>query len=115
MAVRDMREEDLPEVYAIEAASFGLPWTHEMLRDELGHRFGWREVVLDGEGRAAGFVIARRFPFEWHLLDLAVAPRRRRQGLARRLVTRLLRAADAAGEAGALGGAPRQRRGGGPL
>lgn len=94
---RDMRAEDLAAVVSIEAASFNLPWTEEMFREELSHDLGWREVAVDPRGDVIGFVIGRRYPDVWHLMDLAVAPAHRRRGVGGSLLDRFLRAADAAG------------------
>jgi len=96
-AVREMRPGDLRQVAAIEAASFDRPWDRELIADELGQDLSWRQVAVDPGSGVVGFLIGRRYADEWHLLDLAVAPARRRQGVARRLLDRFLEAADAAG------------------
>jgi len=92
-----MRAEDLAAVVSIEAASFNLPWTEEMFREELSHDLSWREVAVEPGGEVIGFIIGRRYPDVWHLMDLAVAPAHRRRGAGGRLLARFLRAADAAG------------------
>ena len=45
--VRNMRVGDVPAVVAIEQASFTLPWTQQMIRDELDQPLGWSVVVLE--------------------------------------------------------------------
>ena len=88
-----MRAEDIAGMAAIETASFASPWTLEMLRDELAQELGWREVTVEAGGKVVGFLIGRRYPDVWHLLDLAVEPVHRRQGVAAGLLTSFLAAA----------------------
>jgi N6-L-threonylcarbamoyladenine synthase len=96
---REMRVEDLEAVTAIENQCFAHPWTRGMLADELYQELGWREVAVDGSGSIVGFSIGRRYPDEWHLMDLAVSPPSRRRGVAGGLLERLVRAAETEGKA----------------
>lgn len=95
--IREMVEDDLPAVVAIEAASFRSPWAREMLGDELGQLLGWRTVAIDPEAGVVGFLVGRRYPDVWHVLDLVVTPDRRRLGVGGVLLGGLLAASDAAG------------------
>jgi N6-L-threonylcarbamoyladenine synthase len=96
---RPMGTDDLPALVAIERTSFSSPWTPEMLGGELGIRFGWSTVAVDPLEGVVGFLIGRRYPDMWHLMDLAVAVPQRRRGVAGLLVDEFLAAADAAGQA----------------
>lgn len=89
-ALRDMLESDLPDVLGIERASFPVPWTAQMFRDEFGHSRSWRRVVEDDDGTAVGFLLARFYGDEWHIMDLVVAFRERRRGLGGLLLDDLL-------------------------
>ena len=93
---RDMGVDDLATVASIEAVSFDRPWTQEMFRDELGQGLSWSEVAVEPGGTVVGFLIGRRHPDAWHLMDLAVSPAHRRRGVAGGLLRRFLEAADAA-------------------
>jgi N6-L-threonylcarbamoyladenine synthase len=93
---RALRAGDLVEVVSIERASFANPWTSEMLAGELGGEFGWSTVAVSSSEAVLGFLIGRRYPDMWHLMDLAVAVAARRQGVGRSLVEEFLVAADAA-------------------
>ena len=95
--LRDMRAGDLQAVVSIEDASFSLPWTEEMFREELAQDMSWRQVAVDEAGTVIGFAVGRRYPDVWHLMDLAVAPARRGRGVGRRLLSCFLEAADAVG------------------
>jgi len=94
-----MRADDLPAVMAIEAGSFTLPWSGDMLADELYQELGWARVAVDRAGEIVGFLLGRRYPDAWHVVDLAVTPGRRRQGVAKSLLTGFLAAAKERGRA----------------
>jgi N6-L-threonylcarbamoyladenine synthase len=97
LIMREMVANDLHAVGAIEAASFRSPWTREMLTDELAQDLGWRIVAVDPAGGVVGFILGRRYPDAWHVIDLAVAPERRRQGVGATLLADFLKAADLSG------------------
>lgn len=99
LLVRGMTADDLPAVAAIEAASFRSPWSEGMLRDELHQDLGWREVAVDADGEVTGFLLGRRYPDAWHIVDLAVAPAKRGRGTGGRLLDGFLNAAEKAGTA----------------
>jgi ribosomal-protein-alanine N-acetyltransferase len=87
--LRDMKPEDLPEVLAIERASFPSPWTKGMFEAELGHPFSWHRVAMADAGPVA-FLIARFYGEVWHIMDLAVAPAQHRRGLGGMLLDEFL-------------------------
>jgi [ribosomal protein S18]-alanine N-acetyltransferase len=77
---------DLPEVEAIQQASpEAAQWR---VADYLEHDF---LVAEDAGGRVAGFLVARRLaPGEGEILNVAVNPRARRNGIGRHLVAAYL-------------------------
>ncbi|MBN1320991.1 MAG: tRNA (adenosine(37)-N6)-threonylcarbamoyltransferase complex transferase subunit TsaD [Thermoleophilia bacterium] len=95
--IREMDASDLPSVIAIENASFPSPWSREMLAGEVGQRLGWSKVAVEPGAGIVGFIVGRRYPDVWHVMDLAVAPGRRRRGVGGRLLAGFLEAADLAG------------------
>jgi len=95
--VREMNAGDLPAVAAIEAASFRSPWTYGMLQAELEQDLGWRMVAVDADGRVEGFLLGRRYPDAWHIMDLAVAPLSRWRGIGGLLLDDFVAAARTAG------------------
>ena len=83
--------EDLDGLVAVEAASFLNPWTREMYLAELenpgvSHLF----VAKDPSGRVVGFCGFWQVLDELHINNLAVLPEFRRQGIASRILRRVL-------------------------
>ncbi|MBN1631236.1 MAG: ribosomal protein S18-alanine N-acetyltransferase, partial [Thermoleophilia bacterium] len=95
MIIRNMHAADVPAVLAIEQTSFSLPWTRQMIRDELAQTLGWCVVAVDDEAGVVGYLLGRRYPDVWHLMDVAVACDRRRRGIGARLVGGFVAAAEA--------------------
>lgn len=93
-ALRRMVAADLDEVDALQQSSFSNPWSLELLQKELANE--WSTVLLaeeTAEGaarRILGFVIFWLVHDEVHILNVAVAPARRREGLARTLLAECL-------------------------
>jgi ribosomal-protein-alanine N-acetyltransferase len=84
-----MKQEDLPEILAIEAASFMTPWTKGMFIDELRMPHARCLVVKSqqpGKTRIAAYIIFWLVADEVHLHNLAVHSEFRRQGLASSLM-----------------------------
>ncbi|HEX5763577.1 MAG TPA: ribosomal protein S18-alanine N-acetyltransferase [Solirubrobacterales bacterium] len=88
-AVRRLAYSDLPAVVSIERRSFPAPWSLAMFVLELSKPSG---ICLAAtlEDDLAGYLICSRYDRVWHLMNVAVAPDRRRQGIATRLISRLL-------------------------
>ncbi|HEX9113003.1 MAG TPA: ribosomal protein S18-alanine N-acetyltransferase [Nitrospirota bacterium] len=84
-----MRKEDIDQVLAIEQASFSMPWSRNLFLSEFRNpRVSSLMVSLaDGPVRkVSGFIVFWSVEDEMHILNLAVAPEYRRQGIARKLV-----------------------------
>lgn len=97
-ALRPMTASDLDAVLAIERASFAGPWSEAMLEDELGRPDRcWQVAIADGA--VVGFGGTMLVGDECHLMDIAVDPAWRREGVARALLWALASGADAAGAA----------------
>jgi ribosomal-protein-alanine N-acetyltransferase len=96
LAIRGMREADLPAVFQNEQAAYTHPWTLGILRDCL--RVGYQCQVVEQDGALLGHAVLSAAAGEAHLLNLSVAPAHQHQGIGRRLLRRMLRLA---GEKGA--------------
>ena len=84
--IEPMRYEDLPEVMALEQASFTSPWNEQFFLDELERDFSYIFTARLEDKSLAGFICFWVLFEEMHILNLAVAGKQRRKGIARELV-----------------------------
>ena len=86
---------DLPEMMAIERASFPLPWTEGMILTELfDNPFSLSYVAMAGAaGRLVGYIFMRVVVDQLHLLNIAVHPAWRGRGIGESLLLRAIRTA----------------------
>src|SRR3954470_11188514 len=94
-AIRRLAYSDLPAVISIERRSFPTPWSLAMFVLELSKPSGICLAATDGD-ELLGYLICSRYDQVWHLMNVAVAPERRRGGVAGRLLRQLI--AEARGE-----------------
>jgi ribosomal-protein-alanine N-acetyltransferase len=101
---------DLDQMLAIEQVSYPNPWSRQMFSEELDNRLCHIFVCREerGEGQAVlGYICFWLFLGEMHLLNIAVHPLVRREGVGRRLLAYTL---DYAGGRGAKVGFLEVRR-----
>jgi ribosomal-protein-alanine N-acetyltransferase len=85
--IRGMTERDLDEVLAIERGSFPTPWSKGLFSKELSIPFARSFVAQEKEsGRIVGYLCFWLAGLETHILNLAVHPRRRGEGIGTRLL-----------------------------
>ena len=87
--IRRLTYADLPQVIAIERRAFPTPWSLAMFVLELSKPSGICLAAML-EGRLTAYLICSRYDRVWHIMNVAVDPEHRRQGLATALLTRLL-------------------------
>ncbi|MEM9462369.1 MAG: ribosomal protein S18-alanine N-acetyltransferase [Myxococcota bacterium] len=87
---------DLPAIAALDADSFGNPWSLEVYRQELVRPFA-RLWVAEADGRLEGSSCIWILGDEAHLLRIATDAQRRRRGLGRAMLGRILAHASATG------------------
>src|SRR5947209_1298328 len=98
LEIRRLTYADLPAVLALERRAFPTPWSLAMFVLELSKPSGICLAAMRDE-RLAGYLICSRYERVWHIMNVAVDPDHRRQGLATALLNRLLeRVADGGGE-----------------
>ena len=90
VAIEPMSVADLPRVLAIERMSFSSPWTESNFRHEIEDNPLALNLVARLDGTVAAFACAYVVADELMINDLAVDSSRRRQGLAKALLGRLL-------------------------
>ena len=87
--IRWMIRRDMPEVLAIEHASFEFPWCEEEFLRVLRQRNCIGMVAEYGE-RVVGFMIYELHKNKLQVLDFAAHPEFRRQGVGRQMVAKLV-------------------------
>jgi ribosomal-protein-alanine N-acetyltransferase len=87
--IRWMIRRDMPEVLAIEHASFEFPWCEEEFLRVLRQRNCIGMVAEYGE-RVVGFMIYELHKNKLHVLDFASHPEFRRQGVGRQMLAKLV-------------------------
>jgi ribosomal-protein-alanine N-acetyltransferase len=83
-----MRAPDIGEVAAIERVSFDNPWTAEMFAQEIQNEFSI-PLVFHLDGKLAGYLCCWEVVDEAQLLNIAVHPQFRRQGVGETMMRRL--------------------------
>ena len=77
-----MNGDHLDEVAELERVCFPDPWSRNMLKEELENDLAAFLVALDGEGAVAGYAGLQVVLNEGYILNVAVRPDCRRQGVA---------------------------------
>ena len=90
-----MHASQVEEVMEIERRAYEVPWTEGIFRDCLKSGYSmW--VVHERGGPLVAYAVMTMAVGEAHILNVAVDPQRRRQGLGRFTLTHLLMVARAA-------------------
>jgi len=88
--LRRLELRDLNEIEEIERGSYPTPWSRSMFASELAKPSSLCLGAFDPEsGRLVGYLVISRYVDAWHVMNVAVAPARRRQGIASLLLERL--------------------------
>jgi len=89
---RRLQLRDLSAIEAIEQRAYPTPWSRSMFAGELAKPssicLGAFDVD-DEDGRLCGYLVVSRYVDAWHVMNVAVAPEQRRQGIAERLLCEL--------------------------
>lgn len=81
-----MNGDHLDEVAALERVCFPDPWSRSMLAEELDNALSAFLVALDETGAVAGYAGLQVILDEGYILNIAVRPDCRRQGVAGQLI-----------------------------
>ena len=92
-----MSPSDLDGVMAIEEVSFPTPWSREMFIEDFPRDFSDTLVAAGTDDEVLGYAVCWTIAGESHLLNIAVHPARRGQGIGRALLTECIRRAARAG------------------
>jgi [ribosomal protein S18]-alanine N-acetyltransferase len=95
IAFRAMRSDDVPEVLAIERATYAFPWSEGIFRDCI--RVGYLCRIAELDGDTVGYGILSCGAGEAHVLNVCVRGDLRSGGIGRRMMELLLERARGAG------------------
>jgi [ribosomal protein S18]-alanine N-acetyltransferase len=87
--LRRLELRDLNWIEEIERSSYPTPWSRSMFASELAKPSSVCLGAFDETGRLVGYLIISRYVDAWHVMNVAVAPTHRRQGIASLLLNRL--------------------------
>jgi ribosomal-protein-alanine N-acetyltransferase len=90
MHLRPMRVEDLDAVLQIEQRSFASPWRREHFQAELDHDDWARPQVVTHDSKLVAYAVVWELASELRINNFAVDPSRRRNGIGRWMLGRLL-------------------------
>ena len=90
MMITNMRQEHVAQVAALEKLCFSDPWSENSVASELNNPLSLWLVALDGE-TVAGYVGSQTVMDESDMMNLAVHPDYRCQGIGSRLVDELIK------------------------
>ena len=90
MELRPLQLRDLAAIEGIEHRSYPTPWSRSMFASELAKPSSICLGAFDEETEILlGYLIISRYVDAWHVMNVAVAPERRRSGIASTLLNRL--------------------------
>ena len=90
MELRPLQLRDLAAIEEIEHRSYPTPWSRSMFASELAKPSSICLGAVDEEtDTLLGYLIISRYVDAWHVMNVAVAPERRRSGIASTLLNRL--------------------------
>jgi ribosomal-protein-alanine N-acetyltransferase len=87
--LRPLGLRDLAAIEEIERRSYVTAWSRSMFASELAKPSSICLGAFDGVGALLGYLIISRYVDAWHVMNVAVDPASRRQGIATALLERL--------------------------
>jgi ribosomal-protein-alanine N-acetyltransferase len=88
--IRRLSQRDLEAIDRIERRSYPTPWSRSMFASELAKSSSISLGAFDAEsGELVGYLVISRYVDAWHVMNVAVVPEQRRQGIAQALFSRL--------------------------
>ena len=88
MKIVEMNADHVPQVAQLEKLCFPDPWSEKSIASELTNQLAlW--LVAEENGAVAGYIGSQTVPDESDMMNVAVHPDHRRQGVAEALVTAL--------------------------
>ena len=89
MIIAKMCEKHVPQVAALEAICFSDPWSEKSVASELNNPLAFW-LVAEDNGRVAGYIGSQTVLDETDMMNVAVHPDYRKQGIATALIVGLV-------------------------
>ncbi len=89
MIIRTMEPKDVKAIAALEVICFSDPWSENSIASELDNRLSYW-LVAEEQGEVVGYVGSQSILDGADMMNLAVAPAFRRQGIGEALVNALI-------------------------
>lgn len=86
---RELTKDDVPRMHELEKLCFTLPWSEDMLSEEMDDNPFALYIGAFCERILIGYLGIWRILDEAHMTNLAVHPDHRRQGIAKALINRM--------------------------
>lgn len=87
--IREMLPKDLDQIVNIEKICFSLPWSKTSFENELKNEFAYYQCA-EVSGKIAGYMGMWRIVDECHITNVAVLPEYRNQGIAGKLIQKMV-------------------------
>ena len=88
--IREMTEEDLPEVLKYEQELFTDSWPEAVFREDIASLYSY-PYVLHVDSELAGYAVLWVAATEGHLTNIAVGKKYQRKSIAKKLISFILR------------------------
>ena len=89
MIITNMREQHVSQVAELEKICFSDPWSENSIASELNNQLSlW--LVAEDNGRVAGYIGSQTVMGESDMMNVAVHPNYRKQGIATALIVGLV-------------------------
>lgn len=89
MIIRQMQLQDVPAIAELEKLCFSDPWSENSIASELDNRLSYW-LVAEVDGKIAGYVGSQSVLDAADMMNLAVSPDYRQQGIGQALVNSLV-------------------------
>ena len=100
LELRRLSVADLDAIDAIERRAYVTPWSRAMFQSELSKPTSLCLGAFSDQGELLGYLILSRYVDAWHVMNVAVSPDHRRQGIATALLERVFELTEQGGRRG---------------
>ncbi len=92
ISLRLAKPDDVDAIAEIEKQSFSVPWSRELITEELLFPLSLN-IVAVSSCKVVGYVLSWLIPPEVHILNIAISPEFRNKGIGKRIMEKLFQVA----------------------